>query len=158
MLKYLYKSIVFQEIPDETSLALAISGCQIRCEGCHSRELWEDRGTPLTVEHVLDLIEQNKGITCLLLLGGERDLDSLSEIFKQASTKVKTAWYCGLDLVPKGKESILSHLNYLKLGHYDHEFGGLDCPTTNQHLYRLSPDKPWEDITHLLQTHPKLAK
>jgi anaerobic ribonucleoside-triphosphate reductase activating protein len=57
MLKYLYKSVVFQEVPGETSLALAISGCQVRCVGCHSRELWEDKGIPLTVEEVEHLLK-----------------------------------------------------------------------------------------------------
>ena len=36
MLKYVNTGIVFQEIPDEVTLAVNISGCPCRCHGCHS--------------------------------------------------------------------------------------------------------------------------
>ena len=84
MLKYLYCKEVFREIPGEISLGLSISGCQIRCHGCHSRELWEDKGTPLTKECLEELLEEHKGITCLLILGAEHDMDSLTELFMYA--------------------------------------------------------------------------
>ena len=57
MLKYLYTREVFQEVPEEMSLAIAISGCRIRCKGCHSRELWEDKGEILDV--YLPYVEKN---------------------------------------------------------------------------------------------------
>ena len=155
MLKYLYCKEVFQEVPNEISLGISISGCTIRCRGCHSRELWEDKGTLLTVEEIEKLLQQHQGITCLLLMGGERDIDALIELFQYAHQRIKTAWYCGLDMIPKDKRGILQYLNFLKLGHYDSELGGLDSPTTNQRLYRLEHQGDgnyWEnDITHLLQ-------
>ena len=43
-LKYLGYSIVFQEVPDEVTLAINISGCPHKCEGCHSKYLWEYDG------------------------------------------------------------------------------------------------------------------
>ena len=137
MLKYLYTDVVCAEIPDELSLALAISGCEIHCKGCHSRELWEDKGTPLTIETIDELLELERGVSCLLLMGGERDIDTLTEIFMHFHKKIKTAWYCGLDMVPKEKHGIVEYLDYLKTGHYDQELGGLDSPTTNQRLYKL---------------------
>ena len=155
MLKYLYCKEVFQEVPNEISLGISISGCTIRCRGCHSRELWEDKGTLLTVEEIEKLLQQHQGITCLLLMGGERDIDALIELFQYAHQRIKTAWYCGLDMIPKDKRGILQYLNFLKLGHYDSELGGLDSPTTNQRLYRLEHQGDgnyWKnDITHLLQ-------
>ena len=39
MLKYVNTGIVFQEIPDEVTLAINISNCPCRCPGCHSRYL-----------------------------------------------------------------------------------------------------------------------
>lgn len=137
MLKYLYCKEVFKEVPGEITLGISISGCQIRCKGCHSRELWEDKGTPLTPQCLELLLRQHQGITCLCLFGGEHDIDSLTELFMLASRKVKTAWYCGLDNIPKDKQGIVQYLDFLKLGHYDYELGGLDSPTTNQRLYKI---------------------
>ena len=159
MLKYLYISELFREIPGEISLGISISGCQLHCVGCHSRELWEDKGTPLDVETLCGLLNQHKGITTLLLLGGEHDIDTLIELFQYAHKRVKTAWYAGLDMIPKDKQAILDYLDWVKLGHYDPDLGGLDFPTTNQRLYEYSPYYSdcsilgigWRDITHKLQ-------
>lgn len=137
MLKYLYTREVFAEIPSEFSLAVAISGCTIRCKGCHSRELWEDKGTPLDVETLCGLLNQHQGITTLLLLGGEHDIDTLTELFMYAHKRVKTAWYCGLDTVPRKNMGIYQYLDFLKLGRFDIELGGLSSPSTNQHLYMI---------------------
>ena len=150
MLRYLYVKEVFREIPGEISLGLSISGCQIHCSGCNQRELWEDKGTPLTPQRLELLLKSHQGVTCLCLFGGEHDMDTLTELFMYAHKKVKTAWYCGLDRLPKKHLGILGHLDYLKLGHYDDSLGGLDSPTTNQHLYRVNGGN-LEDITYQLQ-------
>ena len=137
MLKYLYCKEVFAEIPSEITLGVSISGCTIHCQGCHSRELWEDKGTPLTLEKLEELLDAHEGISCLCLLGGEHDIDSLTELFQYAYQRVRTAWYCGLDLIPKDKLGIMQYLDYCKLGHYDQELGALDSPTTNQRFYKI---------------------
>lgn len=158
MLKFLKTDVVFQEIPNEMSLAVAISGCTIHCTGCHSRELWEDKGEPLTIESITLLLQQYPEVTCLLLMGGERDIDTLTEIFLHFHKKIKTAWYCGLDMIPKDKIGILEYLDYFKLGHFDIELGGLNSPTTNQRFYKYdyikkdwSDKKCWKDITYKFQ-------
>ena len=150
MLKYLYTSEIFREVPGEITLGISISGCRIRCVGCHSRDLWEDKGTPLTQECLEHLLKEHQGITCVCLFGGEHDIDSLIELFMYAHKRVKTAWYCGLDRIPDNKKGILQYLDYLKLGHYDQELGGLDSLTTNQKLYLVNNGK-LEDITFKLQ-------
>lgn len=137
MLKYLFKRVVFSEIPEEITLGISISGCQIRCPACHSRELWEDTGTPLTTQELDRLLDENKGVTCCLLMGGEHDIDCLTFLFQHVYGKIKTAWYSGLDMLPKDKQGIMQYLDYYKEGHYDHELGGLDSPTTNQRLYSI---------------------
>ena len=159
MLKYVGNDIVFQEVPGEISLAIWISGCIVRCKACNQRYLWEDKGDPLNVETLQTSLNQNEGVTCLLLMGGESDIDSLIRLFMYAHQRIKTAWYCGLDMIPKDKKAILDYLDYLKLGHYDHELGGLDSPTTNQRLYQFSKyfsdstslGAGWRDITNQLQ-------
>lgn len=160
MLKYLYCKEIFKEIPSEISLGISISGCQVHCKGCHSRELWEDKGKPLTWESLNALINIHQGITCICLFGGEHDIDALTELFYHARRYVKTAWYCGLDVLPKGHQGIVQYLDYLKLGHYDMELGGLDSPTTNQRLYMIEHQGDgnyWRtDITKLLQKKDKV--
>lgn len=44
MLKYVDARVVFQEIPDEITLAINISNCPCHCKGCHSQYLAEDIG------------------------------------------------------------------------------------------------------------------
>ena len=43
----------------------------------------------------------------------------------------------------------------IKIGHYDQDLGGLDSPTTNQHLYQIEHQGDGNykehDITYLLQ-------
>lgn len=137
MLKYLYKQEVFREVPGEITLGISISGCRIHCKGCHSRELWEDKGTPLTIEELDELMKEHRGLTCLLLLGGEHDIDALTELFMWAHKRVKTAWYCGLDMIPKDKLGILQYLDFIKIGSYDMELGPLNESTTNQRFYEV---------------------
>lgn len=154
-LKYLNTQIGFQEIPNEISLEVYISNCQIHCNGCHSPELWQDTGTPLTAQELDNLLDANRGVSCLLLLGGEHDIDALTLLFRHIYGKVKTAWYSGLDSLPEDKQSIIQYLNYIKLGHYDPQLGGLSTPTTNQHLYKIEHQSNinyWlTDITKTLQ-------
>lgn len=137
MLKYIYCKEIFSEVPWELTLGISISGCQIHCKGCHSRELWEDKGTPLIIQELQSLLDKHQGITCVCLLGGEHDIDSLTELFMYAHERIKTAWYCGLDMIPKDKVGILEYLDFVKIGHYDQELGGLDSPTTNQKFYKV---------------------
>lgn len=160
MLKYLYCKELFAEIPEEITLGVSISGCTIHCKGCHSRDLWEDKGIILGMTEFQWLLNQHPGISCVLLLGGEHDIDGLIELFMYAHKRVKTAWYCGLDQIPKDKYGILNYLDYCKLGHYDQELGGLDSPTTNQRLYEHNKffsdctvplGIGWRDITYKLQ-------
>ena len=152
MLKYAYTKELFREIPSEITLGVSLTGCTIHCKGCHSRELWEDKGEPLDVETLCGLLNQHEGITCVCLFGGEHDIDTLTELFMYAHKRVKTAWYSGLDRLPKDKHGILQFLDFYKEGHFDYELGGLDSPTTNQKLYHIThPGEKLWDITKLLQ-------
>ena len=164
MLKYLKVQEIFEEIPGEITLGVSISGCTIHCKGCNQRELWEDKGTIFNVIRLQELLEQHQGVTCVCIFGGEHDIYSLIPIFMYAHQRVKTAWYCGLDRLPKDKLGILDYLDFIKLGHYDMELGGLDSPTTNQRLYQFNHlfsdcteglGAGWRDITNLLQKEKK---
>ena len=159
MLRYLWTKEVFQEVPNEMSLAVAISGCRIHCKGCHSRELWEDKGEVLDVETLCGLLNQHQGITCVCLFGGEHNIDALTELFLYAHKRIKTAWYSGLDRLPKEHQGILQYLDFYKEGHFDLELGGLDSPITNQRLYRIThPEEKLWDITKMMQRNHEVNR
>ena len=140
-------------MPDEITLGISISGCQVRCKGCNQRELWEDKGEELNVKSLEKLLEEHKGVTCICFFGGEHSIDELSELmaYVHYHACLKTAWYCGLDMIPKDKMGIIEYLDFLKIGHYDEELGGLDSPTTNQRLYKIEHLHVKVDITSKLQ-------
>ena len=99
MLKYVNTDIVFQEIPDEVTLAVNISNCPCRCPGCHSAYLWQDIGLPLTGD-VMDTLMRRygDGITCVCFMGGDGDPDgvaSLSRYMHEKYPGIKLGWYSG---------------------------------------------------------------
>lgn len=146
MLKYQNHAIVFREIPDEISLAINIAGCPIHCPDCHSKELWENKGTDLSAYEVIRLIKDNPGITCVLFMGGDSEVFSiniLSFVIKQTFPLLKTAWYSG-----KERLENLEYLDYIKIGPYIKDKGPLDNPNTNQRLYKMNYGKIVEDITY----------
>ena len=73
MLKYYNYDIVFQEIPDEVTLAVNLTNCPNRCQGCHSPHLREDIGTVLDEAEIGKLIAQyDRCITYFLFYGRRR--------------------------------------------------------------------------------------
>ena len=61
MVKYYNAMTVFEEIPNEITLAINITNCPCHCEGCHSKFLWEDTGTELTAKELDKLLAKNSG-------------------------------------------------------------------------------------------------
>jgi anaerobic ribonucleoside-triphosphate reductase activating protein len=81
MLKYVNTGIVFQEIPDEVTLAINISNCPCRCPGCHSHYLWEDIGLPLDTDAIDAFVAQyGTDITCIALMGGDADPKGVNQL------------------------------------------------------------------------------
>ena len=142
MLKCYSYDIVCQEIPDEISLAVNISGCPNRCPGCHSPWLWEDEGKELTEALLTSLLERySSAITCFCFMGGDADpaeIQRLALWVKSLHPNLKTAWYSGRESVPDGFD--INCLDYIKLGPYVEALGGLKSPGTNQVLYRVMKD------------------
>jgi anaerobic ribonucleoside-triphosphate reductase activating protein len=150
MLKYVNTGIVFQEIPDEVTLAINISGCPCRCPGCHSNYLWEDIGLPLNTEAIDHFIERyGNDITCVAFMGGDADpkgINLLAEYIHEEHPTFKVAWYSGRLRVPAGV--CKTDFDYLKIGPYIRHLGPLNKPTTNQRLYRQIENGRFEDITY----------
>ena len=146
MIKYYNAMVVFEEIPDEITLAISITNCPCRCVNCHSKFLWEDVGTELTFEGLERLIKENDGITCVCFMGGDANPKEINDLATYISAKnmcgyksLKIGWYSGKDELSEDID--ISLFDYIKLGHYDEKFGGLDKETTNQRLYKIAHDK-----------------
>lgn len=148
MLKYYNWDIVFQEIPDETTLAINITECPFRCEGCHSPHLREDIGEPLTREALSAICERYKGdYTCVAIMGGDArpaDVQEICSIIKN-DMGLKSAWYSGAAELPEGFD--LSVLDFVKIGPYREAEGGLKSENTNQRLYSIDANGTLTDIT-----------
>lgn len=148
-LKYTHYDIVFQEVPNEVSLVINISGCPHKCEGCHSKYLWDYVGNYLA-EDIDNIIQKYKGLTtCICFMGGDQNLEELTELLFKVKYKhqLKTCVYSGVDDI-QVFDNTLQYLDYLKIGKFNLKFGGLDKQTTNQRFYRIEKCK-LEDITNV---------
>lgn len=141
--------VVFEEIPNEISLAINITNCPCKCPSCHSKFLWADTGTPLNEKEIFKLIEKNDGITCVCFMGGDADpsyVNYLAKIVKE-KTDLKVGWYSGRDEI--SDEIELRWFDYIKIGRYDDEFGPLNKETTNQIFYFITDKEELVDKTNL---------
>lgn len=136
MLKYAETMVTFREIPSEVTLCINITGCPIHCEGCHSKHLWEDTGTPLNKKELDMLIKTNEGITAICLMGGDNHPIEVFEIaeYIKKTTSLKVGWYSGKSFL---KDTPLEYFDYIKTGPYKKDLGGLDSVTTNQRFYEV---------------------
>lgn len=150
MLKYADYDIVFQEIPDEVTLAINISNCPNHCVGCHSAYLMKDVGEVLDGK-ALDalLAKYGRNITCVCFMGGDADPEGVAYLAGYLKTvkqrNLKVGWYSGKNQLPPEPFS-LKDFDYVKIGRYMEEFGPLKSKTTNQRLYKIT-DGELEDIT-----------
>ena len=146
MLKYVDAVVTFAEVPDEVNLCISISNCPNHCPACHSKYLWEDTGEELNEKTLFNLISQNRGITCVSLMGGDAEPDAVLDLLfaVKNGTELKTCWYSGRTqrywetegLFPENYEC----LDYVKFGPYEESSGGLDKRTTNQVFYKVKTD------------------
>ncbi len=151
MLKYATHDIVFQEFPDEVTLAVNLSLCPNNCKGCHSAYLRTDTGEELTRERLAALLADYAGeITCVGLMGGDNDPAAVAALLSWVKDEygdgLRTGWYSGRQEPPAGFTP--SAFDYVKLGPYRPELGPLSSETTNQRMYRVShPSGELTDIT-----------
>ena len=150
MLKYVNYDIVFQEIPDEVTLAINISNCPNGCAGCHSPLLQKDTGEPLTEEFLIYLLNKyGESVTCVCFMGGDSAPDEIEYFAKflhtQSLAKVKIGWYSGKQSLPASFNP--EYFRYIKLGPYIEHLGSLKSFTTNQRLYKIDENRQLTDIT-----------
>lgn len=150
MLKYTDYDIVFQEVPNELTLAINISNCPNRCKGCHSSYLWDDVGEPLTEEVLAQLCEKySSGLTCVAFMGGDAEPFEVARLahYVRKELHLKTAWYSGKNKLPE--QFPITEFQFIKIGAYCADLGGLKSPTTNQRMYKILSDGRKENITSL---------
>lgn len=160
MLKYANFDIVFQEVPDEVTLAINISNCPNQCVGCHSQYLWKDVGYVLDKESLDKLVEKyQSGITCVCFMGGDAepyDVANLAMHIKNKYKDLKTAWYSGKNELPDAFHA--ETFDYIKTGRYEAALGALDSRTTNQRMIKRLADGRVKDITSRFQKQTQEEK
>lgn len=144
MLRYTNYNIVFQEVPNEVTLAINISNCPNRCKGCHSAYLMDDIGDELNETALSQLLEKYaNAITCVCFMGGDANPKRINElaifIRQQTKRRLKVAWYSGkTDFSDKCE---LANFDYVKLGPYIEALGGLESQQGNQRFYQIEAGK-----------------
>lgn len=138
MIRYIPEdtTVVLAEVPDEISLAINLSNCPHRCPGCHSPYLQENKGDELTFDVAKKLIDKNCGITCVVFMGGDSTPAQLVKLvydLRQVYPELKFAVYSGN---PITRPDYIATFDYIKLGEYKADLGGLDSETTNQKFFK----------------------
>lgn len=144
-MKYHSYNIVLQEVPNEISLCLSITGCKLNCDGCHSPYLWKEHGEVLTIKVFKNLLNKYTGlISCVLFMGGEWHENELVNFLIISNTMgLKTCLYTGLDRV---NDVLLNNLDYIKYGRWDKNLGGLESNDTNQIFLDLKNKKKLNNL------------
>lgn len=154
MLKYYNYDIVFQEIPNEVTLAINITNCPNRCKGCHSSHLQKDIGEVLDENCIVSIMDKYaSAITCFCFMGGDKSPHRVAELagfVKHQYPGIKTAWYSGCADLPTGFNKSL--FQFIKLGGYIEEFGTLKSNTCNQRLFEIQQDGFMKDISSVFRT------
>lgn len=67
-------------------------------------------------------------------------------LYNQSVAPVKVGWYSGKPELPAGLDT--QYFQYIKLGPYMENLGGLKSDRTNQRLYRIENGGKMNDITY----------
>lgn len=136
MIKYADTLVSFQEIPDEITLCINISGCKNACQGCHSPWLAKDIGIILDSSELNRLVVNNKGITCVCFMGGDSNPEEINILASDVKNlNLKVGWYSGKQHISENIE--IKNFDYIKIGPYIQELGPLTSKTTNQKMFKI---------------------
>ena len=139
------------EVPNRVSLIFNLSKCPLRCKGCHSPELRQAIGEPLTVEVFQKYLQKYDGlVNCICFMGGDLrgDEDHFVQLLEVCQEKnIEVCIYTGLTevFVPA---KIKSLVRFLKVGPYSASRGGLESVETNQIFLDLYTGKK---LNHLFR-------
>lgn len=138
--------ITMNEIPGKVAVYFEIGQCNARCEGCHSKHLWEECKQKTSVQTMMDIVKDAKanGADAVVLMGGTTNgipFDDLLLTINYLSTLLPVGLYSGSDSIRQALELInMSFLRWLKIGSYQEQRGGLGSPRTNQMFFEIQDD------------------
>ncbi|WP_109831687.1 anaerobic ribonucleoside-triphosphate reductase activating protein [Reichenbachiella versicolor] len=133
--------ITTQEVPGELCICFTITGCPLKCKGCHSEFLWDSHnGKLLSNEQYTNYLNQYQNLaTCVLFMGGEwYEQDLVNKLRIAKARGYKTCLYTGLTRISK---EIKQELTWLKTGPWIEKKGGLESPITNQLFIEVKTNK-----------------
>lgn len=140
MLKYDGYSVVMQEVPDEITLAFNITGCPYHCVGCHSEFLQGDSGIPL-LNDLIDIVGRYRAyISCVCFMGGDHEMKELIQAVWELRSHYPELLLCIYTGNDNPDDILFDLFDYVKVGHYDKDLGGLNSPKTNQRMYKHGND------------------
>lgn len=97
-------------------------GCNRKCYNCHNKSSWDiTKGKNLTVDKILNMIEQHKNPYKRVTISGGEPLLQLKELFELVIKLKEKNYDIGLytsyeiEEVPK---ELLKYLNFIKVGKY----------------------------------------
>lgn len=139
----------FIDVPNKISLAIFFSGCSIKCEGCHNKDLWDVKsGTLMNSDQVLEKIKANSLVDYVAFMGGEptdqmKFLIHLCDRIKN-ELKLPIAMYTGreFEILPK---ELTSNLDLVICGPYKKELhvGGWPA-SSNQRIFNKKGEQ-WQN-------------
>jgi len=148
-LKYTGYTVACQEVPDEVSIVFNISDCPYKCRGCHSQYLWDYVGEYISNDIEGVLLQYEGLATCVCFMGGDQNLSEMKDLLTKCKThKFKTCVYSGSNDMSLF-EDLYGLIDYLKIGEYIEELGGLKSKNTNQVFYKKNDMGKYEDFTYL---------
>lgn len=158
-LKYYDYATVFEEVPGHISLALNLTGCRHHCPGCHSRHLWQDTGIPLLPALPAFLTRYQGLVSCICFMGGEQNISQLLlAMFAAKREGYHICLYTGSPDIRRMVHYFGSLCDYIKVGEYDQQRGGLASPTTNQRMYALEHTGNTVTLTDITSTFFRSAQ
>ena len=143
-------TVSFQEVPDEVSLVFQIADCPFHCPGCHSPQLWEAEGTDLESCMDQEIEKYRDAITCVCFMGEGQDKEALERCANRVKNywNLHTALYTGNNVVPV---NFCRLFDYIKMGPYIKELGGLDNPNTNQKMFYIEWQDDWFLVNNITE-------
>lgn len=135
-IKYFNINSALQEVPDEISLCINAAGCPNNCSGCSWKKITESmiRKELTIVDFKLMLEKDNNMHSCICFMGGEWFSDLVYFVGLAKEYGYKTCLYTGSKTI---NTELLCVLDYIKVGEYKEQLGGLDSPTTNQRFLTI---------------------
>jgi anaerobic ribonucleoside-triphosphate reductase activating protein len=124
------------EVPSEISLCIAIAGCPRGCVGCFWKNINDiPLRKKLTVDELESLLEKHNGVSCVTFLGGDWLINELREAVSVIkSHNLSVALYSGD--IPENVNKYKDMFDYIKIGPYNSENGGLTSKSTNQKFFK----------------------